>query len=689
MDEAERNAPGLSDRARPEDRLDSWKKIASYLRRDVSTVQRWERREGLPVHRHLHDKQGSVYAFRGELDRWWESRRGALSQSEEAAGVAASPQSAAEPAAPGGQHLSPAFRRRWGVWALLAIAAAVPLAWLLTHATPAWRSPLEEARYTRVSDFAGFQQAAALSRDGRSVAFLGEQEGHADVWIGDLGSGHYRNLTRGAALELINPSIRTLGFTPDASHVAIWTRGADGSQAGDVNVIAVPVSGGNAAAYLPGVAEFDWSHQGTRLVYHTTAPGDPLYVRDGPGGAGRERRIYTGPPGVHCHFPLWSPDDAYIYFVRGVPPDDWDLWRIRPDGTQPERLTNHHSRVSYPVLLDERNLAYLATDADGSGPWMYVLDLKERHPHRISSALATFTSLSASSDGTRLVATLSSPRASLWRVPLGALSAATPTQVAPVRVLGNGSKPRLADTTLIYTAASAGTEAIWVRQGESAHEIWRSTRAHLLSAPAISDDGRRLAFSTGEDGRTVLNVVALDGSRFQRISDSLVLRGNAAWFPDGLSLLCAVVRDGEPRLMRIYLNGEPPSPFVAEYSTDPVWAPDHRFVVYSGADIGTTFPLRAAAPDGRPYPIAGVMLTRGARRVTFYPGSEALVILGGEIGHKNFWLLDLATGARRPLAQLPADYEVRDFDVSASSGQIVFDRIEAGSEMAVIDRAQH
>ena len=46
-----------------QDRLDSWKKIAAYLKREVSTVQRWERREGMPVHRHLHDKLGSVFAY--------------------------------------------------------------------------------------------------------------------------------------------------------------------------------------------------------------------------------------------------------------------------------------------------------------------------------------------------------------------------------------------------------------------------------------------------------------------------------------------------------------------------------------------------------------------------------------------------------------------------------------------------
>ena len=52
-------------------RLDSWKKIATHFNSDVTTVQRWERRESMPVHRHVHDKQGSVYAYLSELDAWW------------------------------------------------------------------------------------------------------------------------------------------------------------------------------------------------------------------------------------------------------------------------------------------------------------------------------------------------------------------------------------------------------------------------------------------------------------------------------------------------------------------------------------------------------------------------------------------------------------------------------------------
>jgi len=58
----------------PGKRLDSWKEIAAYLNRDVTTAQRWEKREGMPVYRHAHEKRGSVYSLTKELDAWVQSR---------------------------------------------------------------------------------------------------------------------------------------------------------------------------------------------------------------------------------------------------------------------------------------------------------------------------------------------------------------------------------------------------------------------------------------------------------------------------------------------------------------------------------------------------------------------------------------------------------------------------------------
>lgn len=53
--------------------LDSWKEIAVYFSRSVRCVQRWERLEAMPVHRHRHRQGSSVHAYRLELDAWWKT----------------------------------------------------------------------------------------------------------------------------------------------------------------------------------------------------------------------------------------------------------------------------------------------------------------------------------------------------------------------------------------------------------------------------------------------------------------------------------------------------------------------------------------------------------------------------------------------------------------------------------------
>jgi Tol biopolymer transport system component len=73
-----------------------------------------------------------------------------------------------------------------------------------------------DARFQTVTDFDGLEQAAAVSRDGHFVAFLSDRHGQTDVWVTQVGSGQFHNLTRGSAPELVNPSVRTWGSPPMA-----------------------------------------------------------------------------------------------------------------------------------------------------------------------------------------------------------------------------------------------------------------------------------------------------------------------------------------------------------------------------------------------------------------------------------------------------------------------------------------
>lgn len=107
------NVPSSPEVASRDGRLDSWKEIAAYLGRNERTVRRWEQSEGLPVHRLMHDKKGSVYAYRAELDAWRISRKPPVGEEEE--GLAGLPEAEPLPDRRRG--------RRLGIW--IAVPAAV------------------------------------------------------------------------------------------------------------------------------------------------------------------------------------------------------------------------------------------------------------------------------------------------------------------------------------------------------------------------------------------------------------------------------------------------------------------------------------------------------------------------------------------------------------------------------------
>ncbi len=660
-----------------EGRLDSWKKIAVYLKRDITTVQRWEKREGMPVHRHLHDKMGSVYAFRSELDAWMHGRS------------AQQPLGATEPnpeeAASSAPRAATSFRSSLPALAVAGVLGAVAIASIIAfeRSDHFWRNPFAGAVFQSVTGFDGRNEAAAVSRDGQFIAFLSDRGGRTDVWVTQVGSGRFHNLTQGLEGELVNPSIRELGFTPDGSLVTFWLRRQSGSPGADISIWAVPTLGGEPRPYLEGAAEVTWSPDGSQLAYHTALPGDPLFIGDGK-GLSRSSPILIAPSGLHSHFPVWAPGNL-IYFSKGSLPDQLDLWRIDPHGAALERITSHSTRVTYPVLLSQRTLLYLASAPDGSGPWVYGMDVERRVAHRLTAGVEQYTSLAASADGHRVVATVSTPQRTLWRVPISD----PVNESKPVRIAlstGTGFAPRVGPNYLLYVASAGTGESIWKIAGAAAMQLWAGSDARVIGAPAVSADGRFIAFSVKQRGRTLLYAMGSDGSGAHIVSDSLELRGAPAWAPDGRSILSAAEDKGVPHLFRIPLEENTPTPFIGAYSVDPIWSPDGRIVIYSGPDIGTKFAIKAATAESADHPLPELFLTRGARHLALLPGGRKLVFLQGEIQHKNLWTVDLETGVMQQLTHMPAEFDVRDFDLSADGAEAILERAQARSDVVLIER---
>ena len=179
-----------------------------------------------------------------------------------------------------------------------------------------------------------------------------------------------------------------------------------------------------------------------------------------------------------------------------------------------------------------------------------------------------------------------------------------PTVSAAARIpltTSTGFSPRLGPNYLLYVSATGTSESIWKLADGVATELWSGPDARVFGGPAILPDGQRIAFSVRQNGRTLLYVMQADGTnarivcRFARVAGrSSVGAGRPIDHIGGdRARRAAPLPRPSGRSRSVPLRR-------ASTRSIPSWAPDGRFVVYSGPDIGTTFSLYVPSRPRRP-----------------------------------------------------------------------------------------
>jgi serine/threonine protein kinase/Tol biopolymer transport system component len=581
---------------------------------------------------------------------------------------------------------SSARSSRW-LWAAaitLGVVAGGGTVWLARGPSLPIENPLSNAQFTRLADFEGVKYDAALSPDGRMAAFRADRDGPFDVWLTQIGSGQFTNLTHGSD-NFTNAQIRSLGFSGDGSE--IWLGGHVGSR-----LRLMPLMGGTPRFFLrEHVLNIAWSPDGAHIVYHTNEDGDPMFIADRNGE--NPRRIFIHPGrGGHAHFPTWSPDGRWIYVSSGIASAlQMDLWRIPVSGGQAERLTHHNNDVEYPTPIDVRTVLYTSPDQDGSGPWLWALDVERKVTRHVSFGLEQFKSIAASADGRRLVATVANPSANLWSVPI----LDRPVEERDVKPFSlpalNAIAPHFGPGALFYLSSHGSGNGLWRYQDGQAAEIWKGSQGALVEPPGVSPDGRQVAIAVSRDGKHVLHVLSSDGAELQPLAPAIDVHGASCWSSDGQWIVVGGNDERGPGLFKIPVGGGTVTRLVGGTAINPVWSADRNLIVYVGAGGAAYSPLLAVRPDGAPVQLPAIRIRRGdGERARFLPGGRGLVYMQGLLPSQDFWLLDLSTNTTRQLTHLDNRAAMRSFDISPDGKQIVFDRLKDNSDIVLIElRGSH
>ncbi len=590
---------------------------------------------------------------------------------------------------------------RWLPWVALAALAAAVAVREARRPAELPENVLSHAQFSRFTDWEGTESDAAISPDGRFVTFIADREGKYDIWLSQVGTGRFLNLTKDMPpLDSPNRLIRALGFSGDGSE--IWfnppesrgqrpTRGAPQTEP----KLLMPLIGGPPRPFLGEGAEApSWSADGTRIVFFTNGGGDPLSIADRTGAdahrlldpkSAAERFLASG---VHNHNPVWGPDGQWIYFLHGVDPtEEMSVWRARPSGGAPQQLTEPHGALTRVAALTTQTLLFVGEAEDGSGPWLWNLDMASGVSRRVTSGLEQYTSVSASANGQRVVASVRNPTANLWRVPIveGRVddTAVEPYAVPTVRALA----PRFGGTSLFYLSSQGSGDGLWRADEGGATEVWSGADGALSEPAAISRDGRNVAVVVRRERRRKLTVMSADGTNMRTLAPDLDVRGASGqgtvdWSPDGAWIVAGGEDAQGQGLFKIPLDGGKPVRLVSGDAVNPVWSPDGTLIVYSGALVAGQSALLAVRPEGTPVDLTDIQVNRGGYR--FLPDSRSLLYL--PIGaSRDFWLFDLTAKTTRQFTHFKSGDSLHVFDVTPDGKQIVFDRQRENSDIVLID----
>jgi Tol biopolymer transport system component len=554
-------------------RLVSWKEISSYLGRSERTVRRWEETEELPVHRHHHEKGGSVYAYASELDAWRESRshlgsHGFYSAGEPLSNVAAEAKPEEENDESSSSRSGP---KSWGESLRLRLTAL--LLWMLPrrgYHGPA--DPLANVGvrtksrvWARVAVVAGFvfligaallhyggwQARRTPSPETGSLVRAGTGDGNQSAGFGSPSPATVP-LTSDPGDE-IEPS-----FSPDGNQVAYAFNEGD---AGHYH-ICVKAIGSEQAVRLTSASYDDmspaWSPDGESIAFIRLSSRTEASVMIIPSSGGNERKLasiavnllHTDTTGVS-----WSPDGNWIATTDVNFSAMYRLILISVKTGLKQKLNYEPSRFDTDAKPsfspDGRYLAF-ARHVSPAVADIFVLELPHQEGERVEARQLTHWNRWSgnpvwSADGQEIlfIRKEAGTGSRIWRV-----AAFHNTDARLVESVGEGS------TSIAFSAAS---NRLVYSSGASDLNIWRisldstsfgltpnrsAAPTRLIAStrgdgqPQLSPDGRLIAFSSDRSGDPEIWIANSDGSGQRQLTRlHAAISAGAHWSPNGKEIV--------------------------------------------------------------------------------------------------------------------------------------------------------
>jgi Tol biopolymer transport system component len=637
----------------PRERLDSWKEIAAHLHRGPRTVQRWELEEGLPVHRLVHEKRGSIYAYKDDLDAWWEGRRVTLDRQI----VLSGPTPLAQPELVSDRRNWRRVITRFQVPFLFAIAGLLlGGVWMST----ANRAPANPAASV-LTAYPGYEIQPSLSPDSTQVAFSwnGNQQDNFDIYVKQLGGGEPIRLTFDAARD------DSPAWSPDGKSIAFARRLGDDA----LEIRVLPSHGGverKLARFHPpdGDSSLDqrmsprlvtWSPDGQWLVVSARlSNGDLSTLYRLPAAGGELQKLTSPGAGTHSNVtmgdtdPVVSRDGHNLAFVRrGALADDSlvleGLTSGLTIGDQRERVLAQRSWIGSPAWTPDGRGLIFSSNQGGSFDLWTIPALGGRAQRLPVGEDGAFASVS----GRRMVYARAVMDTNLWRMEItGDQKTSSPSPLIASTLVDLTPAYSRDGHRIAFMSERSGYTEIWISNADGSQPVqWTSFRGPTTMSPSWSPDDAHIAFVSSALGQP--HIYTIETARpSQPVLVTSFASGDTmpvSWSQDGKWIYFTASNSGHDQVWKVPSGGGSATQLTVDGGFSAIESPGGKFLCYLRWDGKALW--RRQLSDHKETELA-----RGILRYNFAVGHSGVYFMRAEAAGQSVNYYEFASGKTRKLA---------------------------------------
>ncbi len=543
-------------------------------------------------------------------------------------------------------------RRQW-VWPAVAILMVVLAALIMVFRPRPRVAPSPDGRSMRITRVtaSGKVTGAAISPDGKFVAYSYSDQGEQSLWV--------RQMASGQSLELLpqrRVAVWGMAFSPDGS-IYFGERNA-GVTSGAIYQIS-PLGGAPRKIIEEIDSQPTFSPDGKRMAFLRTRFPTPdesaLMVANIDGSEARPLATARTPEffvPVFYAGASWSPDGKVI--ATAMNRLDGNARIVGVDtatGAVTTIAKGDWPLVAQVAWLPDQSalIAIMQTSNDRRAQVWYV-PYPEGQPTPITKDLFDYRMASVTADGTSLLTVAADVAADIWINAEGA----TPKRITSAKLEGAFGVAPLADGRIVFTSLDTGKIDIWMMNADGSGRVLLTRDLYENRNPVVTPDGQSIVYLSATSKQNEICRMNLDGSG-RRVLARSVTNSSIDVSPDGKWVLyeTLIPEVSTPVIARVSTEGGKSMMLTNYLSIIPSYSPDgSRIAMYFQEKPGARFYLGIMAADGGPplkrfeFPVRNLF-----SRIKWMPDGKALVVNTAPSDRGNLWLVPLDGSVPRRLTQ--------------------------------------